>query len=365
MSTFTPSFWGQYVFTVGVEEFRWIDVAIAAMARGDWPEFERRLAEGVSSEARALAEHAMPTADVLDQAAAAFRYERDLISGDELSGWLEHEELSVDEWMGFVTRDFLRRLWTEEIEDVLDQYPPSSKRLHEVAVTDGICSGVLASWEMSFSGRAALTFAERPDALGRGEPDRSMSEAAAGLIRLHAHWLGRPDDGGMQARVARIIEIENACAVVCASLATDAALQAMVSANRMDWVQVDLDVVELDTETAAREAMLCVREDGASLYDVAALARRQVERKRCFLGDLPEETRERLLSTEPGRVLGPVPGDSRFEVSAVTMRLPPTLEDAEVAARARSAIEEQAQRRAAREHVQRTPRSAGEEPGRA
>ena len=45
--------WDESVFAVADTEYQWIDVAPAAMARGDWSAFERRLEGGLACAAHA------------------------------------------------------------------------------------------------------------------------------------------------------------------------------------------------------------------------------------------------------------------------------------------------------------------------
>jgi hypothetical protein len=55
------------------------------MARGQWPAFEQRLAQGLACIARADAEDALPSEEALDAAATAFRYDRDLIAAADVN----------------------------------------------------------------------------------------------------------------------------------------------------------------------------------------------------------------------------------------------------------------------------------------
>jgi hypothetical protein len=113
--------------------------------------------------------------------------------------------------------------------------------------------------------------------------------------------------------------------------------------------------VSFPIEAAAREAILCVREDALTLYDVAALSHRTVVRKTMALEDIEPEQRDRLLAAEPGRIVGPLAIDDRFDVTAVVSRTPATLADSAVAARARRALVDLTIERAIRNHVTRPP----------
>jgi hypothetical protein len=69
--------------------------------------------------------------------------------------------------------------------------------------------------------------------------------------------------------------------------------------------------------------------------------------------DIPPEYRPRVLAAEPGRIIGPLAVDGRFDVTRVIARTPPAPDDDAVADRARTALLDEAARRAAREHVTR------------
>jgi hypothetical protein len=112
------AFWQQYAFSLGGIDFLHIDVALAAMVFGEWARFERRLTEGLACLARANAECVSPAPETIDEAAVAFRYDRDLISGADMGAWLEGVGVSMEAWMAFVTRSVLRRTWGEEIESM-------------------------------------------------------------------------------------------------------------------------------------------------------------------------------------------------------------------------------------------------------
>ena len=90
---------GRLVFSVDGEEFRWEDALLAARLSGEWAELESRTAEGVACARRVEVEGDPLGQDEVSSAAKAFRYARDLLSGDEMEAWLERWELDViDGW---------------------------------------------------------------------------------------------------------------------------------------------------------------------------------------------------------------------------------------------------------------------------
>jgi len=248
----------------------------------------------------------------------------------------------------------LRRTWAAEMDDILDRFAPSPRQLEASAVAEGICSGVFDEFEHSFAGRVAAAFDADQAVLQTGEhASPTLESSAARLARQHAHWLVMRSEADTRARLVTVLRLEESFRAVSGRLTSEESLRKIVEANRLVWVLIELDTVAFASQDAAREAVLCVREDGASLHEVGALSRHTVRRTRVFLEDVPREHRDRLLSAEPGQVLGPLSVDGHFEVTTVIGRIAPTLDDNRVVERARQAVLDGAARQAMRDHVRR------------
>ena len=351
----TASFWDQQALSIGGVDFSWLDVVLAAMVRGEWPAFERRLAEGLACAARADAERAPASDDAIDEAATAYRYEHELIAAADVSAWLDRVALSAEEWTDYLRRDVLRRQWTDELDDVLDRFAPSARDLVAAAVVDGICSGAFDAFAREFAGRAALVVdtdaARFQRACSAGDAPPAVEALVTRLAHTHAHWLAIRNADDSASRLSVVARLDSAFAEIAETIASNGRLDEIVSDHRLAWMRLEVDTLSCATETAAREAILCVRVDGLSLYDVAALSRAQVERSVVTLDDLDPGRQELLLAAEPGSVVGPVPVDGGFDVAVLVSRSAPSLADPVIAARARATAIDRAQRRAARDHV--------------
>src|SRR5579862_2722897 len=87
------------VFSVDGEPFSWCDVLAAAELRGaaaEWIEATRQGLAGVAA--------SEPSAEDVREAAARFRYERRLLSADELESWLGRWRLSIADWTAHLRR---------------------------------------------------------------------------------------------------------------------------------------------------------------------------------------------------------------------------------------------------------------------
>jgi hypothetical protein len=348
-------FWDRHAFTVGGVDFLWIDVVLAAMVRGEWPAFERRLAEGLACASCADAESGSPSEAAIDEATTAYRYDRELIEAADVEAWLERSALSAAEWAEYIRRDVLRRQWSDKLDDLLDRFAPSARDLVDVAAPEGICSGAFEAFDTTLAGRAALVFAVDSEQFHRAcdRAEARIDASATGLARTHEHWLAMRPSNDAVSRLSVVVRLDAAFTTLTKQVASENRMDEILDMNRLEWIRLDLDTLSFASEPAAREAILCVREDGLSLYDVGSLSRRSVTRTSAMLQDIAPERRDVLLSAEPGVVLGPLVVDGRFEVTSLIKRTPPSLVDPEVAARARALAIELAVHRAARDHVTR------------
>jgi len=348
------SFWSEHAFTVGATDFLQLDVALGAMARGDWAPFERRLAEGLACIARAEADHVQIDPVLVDEAATAFRYERDLIAGADMDAWLDQVGLSTSEWIEYITRDILRQMWMDDLSDVIDRWPPSARQLQATAVAEGICSGDFDALGRAFAGRTALAaeaderILQMPDA-----PPPAIDAEASRLSRVHGHWLSVQAPVDVRGRLIAALCIEDGFRAAAERLTSEDILSSSVEARRIEWSLLDLETMSFRAESAAREALLCLREDGLSMEEISILSRQPVRRVSLFWEDLPADQRTRLVSAAPGQILGPIAVNGHHELARVVSRVSPGLHDERVAERARRAAIDAATARAARERVKR------------
>ncbi len=352
-----PSYWDRPVFSVGGVDFAWTDIAFAAMVRGEWSAFERRVAEGLACTARADAEDVSPSEDDVDEAATAYRYDRDLIAAADVNAWLERAGISAEDWTEYLRRDLLRQQWAGDLDDALDQYAPSARDIVESAVVEGICSGVFETFERTLAGRVAVVFATDEEqfrqAYGEDRQSASIEPEAERLAHTHAHWLAVSDGGDGEIRLSQCVRLELAFNAIADGLVANGRLGDIVNDNRLGWLRLEIDRLSFASEAAAREALMCVRVDKLSLYDVGALARSRVARAIVTLDDLEPDAQEMWLAAEPGAAVGPIPVDEHFDVALLVSRAAPSLSDPVIAERARTAVIDRVKQQALRDHVTR------------
>jgi hypothetical protein len=345
------AFWREYAFTAGGVDYTQLDVALGAMVHNEWAPFERRLTEGLACQARARVEHQAADRDALDQAGLSFRYDRDLIAAAEMDAWLDRESLSLDDWLAFLARDLLRRAWFDELDGIVDGYTPSARELQEAAVVEGVCSGAFDALQRSCAIRVALALQGRDAVWQFGDAESIDAAEATRLMRQHAHWLAAPPSAMIEGRLRAMLRVGDHFRSACDEIANPATLSSLLDAHRQELILLDVDAITFANEHAAREAVLCVREDGLSIHDVGVLSRHPVRRERFVVEDLPPDLAALWGAATIGQMLGPRADDGRFEVSMVVARTVPTLDDGQIAVRLRQRAIDMATARAVRDHV--------------
>lgn len=346
--------WRQKVLAVGSREYVWLDVFLAAMLRGEWREFERRLVEGLACAAAEGADTRprtiWPDDRQIEEAANAFRYERDLVSSDETIDWLDRAGLTFDAWTNYLVRRLLHARCRDHLDDILQQRASAEKVADRVADLDfaaeGICSGTFDRFLKTLADRAAIAAlrdhvdhpAVDPPRIGR-------------MLAEHAAWLGALDPDDITERAVHLAQLESVFHAHVGAATTADSLASQLARYRFEWTRVDLERISFESVDAAREAACCVREDGLTLSEVAIESRQPVRDTRDLLERLDPGLRNAVLGAGVDELVGPVVVGSRHEVAWVVGKRPADLTDPIVRARAKSAVVDQMVARAILSHV--------------
>jgi len=321
------------VFTVAGVEYTWGDVVVDARLRGAWDDVEHDAGRGLAALAQLHARDEELDPDEVDAAAAEFRYERDLLSADELEAWLDRWDLSFVEWGDWVAQSLARvcaAAW--EGHFALERIDPDE--LQTAASIEAVCSGALVRWARHLALRASFATAQRAAAPAVDESD---PPPARGLLAL------APDDWSLA--VAKVGPLAFDVDGLLAQGVGSAEIEREVGIHRTDWVTFDCRVLRLPQAGMAREAIFCLRDDGLSLEAVAGRARTQPETMRTLLEDLSPELQTALLAAMPGDVIGPVAAADGYAVVLLDSKRAPDASDERVAERAGERAMERAARR--------------------
>lgn len=331
------------LFSVGEASYTWKDVILFAMLSGRWRPLERTIREGLACVRRLEEDDIAEPEEAVDAFAAEFRYERDLITAEEMEAWLDARGVETSDWMEWVRRETLRTLWAAQVTTFLQRFPAETAEVAEAATTDLLCSGKGTEFAEGLAERAAAAAAleEAGEELEADLPGGALERVLAQLPEL--------DPEETEATLTHLAGLDQALARFRELATTPELIHRELELGRLEWIRLDCRVILFPTEALAREAVLCVREDGMGVDEVAESAHAQVHEMRFYLGELDPDLQPRLLAALPQELVGPAPFEEQFALFLVLDKVLPD----ERAPELRREIERRATARAVADQVSR------------
>jgi len=323
--------WNRSVFVADGRTIAVGDVMLAAHFRGELQPAWTRLLLLVECEKRA-ADFAEEDGGAPDEAALQsrsdeFRYERELISAEETDRWLEDRGLTLEDFNAY----FLRHYWADTLDEPTEpealDFRSAPDAFRDLLRAELLLSGEFDRMARALSWRFAAAHVEGNQLaqhLAAGEPSGQLNAI-------------EPDDASLQDWSARlgcdpgwlgaVRELETAYQRHCERLLTAERLEHSLGSLRLPLTRLELETIDLDSLDAVREALLCVREDGAPMSEVAADGRYPYRRTEVVVEDLPAELQQKLLSAVPGEVLEPLAHADGFQLCRLLGKTGPDLTD--------------------------------------
>jgi hypothetical protein len=348
------------VLAVDGEVVSYADLTAVAMLAEEWEPFVHRARRGAY-----LATCREIDQGALRQAGQRFRRDRALVAADDLKEWLVARSLARSDWEAALARSLL--LEGDEGRDEgggeggdgpgYGQGAPSA----ELLWADAFCSGLWArSAQLAVDWLAAQLIVDRPiaDRLMAGPPtaDRPIADrlmagpptadrpTAGPLLASGLEPAPFPLPSGAEAASALSVDAGRVTAIagwraayddLRPRLATDAAVTQVVRQRELEWTSFDIEELVLGTETAAREALLCSREDGMEAEEILRRAGGRLEARRARAGSLLPTVVAGLLAAPVGDgVTGPFRHTDGWSVIWLRDRRRPEVTDDDVRAEA-------------------------------
>ena len=330
---------GQVVFSIGKAEYCWEDVVLAAVLWGDWARLREKVREGVACLRRADDEGMPLSAQEIESAADEFRYARDLVAAEEMEEWLGRWGLTAESWMDSIRSTLLRKKWSDGLADLVSEESPTDEDVDAGIQTEAVCSGELERLASELAGRSAIyerEERERSNGPGR-EPD--VAEIFDQFPSdLRERGLPGMSLDASRAKMERLARLEACYRRFCKRAVTPEAVAAQIHASQTDWMRLECDSVSFPEEQAAREAALCVREDGEGLDRVAEDANSEVRRQQVYIEATEPDFRHHFLGAQKGELIGPLGRGEEFVLYLVREKVLPSANDPRIAARAEEVV---------------------------
>ena len=330
-------FRGQSGFTVeDVLAFSWF----LGELKAPW----RELLEALACQERAGELELETDEEALNSMSEEFRYERELLTVEEIEGWLAARDLTEEDFNDHVVRNYWKKNPPEAEES--DEEDEDEKERGEDEEEDYIC----ASPELRELLRVDLYFSGTFDRLARaaswrlvlpeeGETNTELleSEREKFFERTGLEQASLPQAlkelGRDQKWLEECLRKEVLYRQVCDTLLTDEARARTLTAQRLLLTRLKIEMLTLRSKDAAQEAMLCLKEKLLSKDELAKECRTSWEPQEFFLGDCEPSVQQEFLSAAPGEVLAPKPYEESFVLSRIEAKIEPKLDDAQIRAR--------------------------------
>ncbi len=323
------------VYSVEGETYRWRDVILSAVRRGDWHAVEARARIGAAAVRHADATGTTLPSGTLDAAAREFRYARDLVTAQSMEEWLERREIQVHEWTAYLRRELQRTRVVTDADALVSRYPVADAEAIRLTMVHAACGPDLDAWARTLARQSAAraSLATVPPSLVSAPADDQLHH----LSPLPASVIGHDVDA-LRASAHRLDAIEESVRVFRAATLTDRAVQDLVNGRQLDWVRFDCRVLAFPREEMAAEAALLLRDDGEGFTGVYQAAHTEPRTERFFLDQVDESLRDHFLGSRPGDLIGPVHVDAEFVLYQVEEKVLPTIRDHDVRHRAECAV---------------------------
>jgi hypothetical protein len=299
------------VFIVDGAEFGWNEIVAAAQVWGEWRPFVEQTRQLLACLRLAAETGQLPTGAETRETATAFRYAHNLISAEETRTWLSQWGMTVEDWMNCLRGQLLRDRWANRLNEIAAANPLSDEEVAEVIRNYAVCDDKLIEWARKLAGRAAVAFG----AAGSGSFD-STGLSPRELVE------------GVEAG----FNTERQLAV------TPNSLEASITRRRLDWIRFDCRYIWFPEERIAREAALCVAEDGLTLDEVAYNARSIVQQWSFYLDEIEAGARPHFLAARAGESVGPLKIMEGFPLFSILDKQTPAESDPRIRQRAEQAI---------------------------
>jgi hypothetical protein len=326
------------IFVCGDRSFTLRDVIDAALFRGEMEPTWKNLLRLLAAETKADEQDLEFNEDAIDGAAERFRYNHDLITAEETEHWLAERGLALSDFSGFFVRHYWGEQW-DDVEPAAIDYLAAPSEMQELLTNELILSGELdrmaqrLSWRVA--GRCATADGSVDPQLIAEEEARFFERSGLSADQL-AGWLqrlGRDPEWFRDALVMEAIHRRD-----CSALLSRQARAREIAALRLPLTRFEVEMIELDSLDAAREALLCAREDGMSMEEVAAEGRYPYRHPEVLLEEIPEDLQQKFLSVHPGEILDPIARGDGFHICRVIGKAEPDLDDPVVTKRAEERI---------------------------
>lgn len=264
-----------------------------------------------------------------------WRGERDLQSAEETEAWFEKHGLDLDGLAEHLERKEMALAFAArnaEAQQALQNQPDAENEVDAQLPSE-------AQFEGSFEPlieRVAWLVAAPQEAQPQPLQAAMAEVLEAGGFANEAAFANAATVYGLNpARARKILEMAASFRLWKRAHATGEALSRELAARKQELRWYEIDAARFESLDVAREALCCVKDEGAPMAEIAARAEATCTRQRWHFDELSKQPAgTRIASAREGEVAGPqeIPGGG-FEIYQVVARGEAELSDERIRAR--------------------------------
>jgi len=314
------------VCACGTHEYTARGAIDSAIFRGEVEEEWQTFLGHVAAEKRADELELEVDESAISAAAEEFRYRHDLITAEETESWLANRGLTLGDFSAYFVRQYCAGALDEDFSSEEIGYTSAPQELRHLFLAELILSGQLDDMTVKLMRRLAARCAGKEPAPEAIDAEKRKFLHRFGIEAAQmADWL---EEMGRDSQwLNEMLAMEAVYAAHCDTLLVPEARQRELIALQLRLTRFEVELIELESHDAAREALFCVREDGMSLEEVATEGRYPYRAVNFLLEDLPEEVQQKYVSVSQGDLLGPMPRSDGFALCRIIKKVEPRLED--------------------------------------
>ncbi len=311
----------QIIFRAGGRDFTCADAVRAAEYRSALDPVREDTAAGMACQRYADEEGFELGPDEVESAANAYRTQHDLTTADDTEAWLEAHRLSLDDLSDWLARRLWRRRFVNQLHVITRDYRPDPDEVDSGLWPAVVFGDLLPGFERDFAARIAVRLAANHAA--------NQPEWADDLAAMERLFLERCREALAASRLERELAVRG-----------------------LSLMKVDVHLASFTSDAAAREAWLCVTQDGESLDEVCRRAGGEMQRLDLFLDELPQALQAPVLSAAPAHLIPPLRIDDRAVLCRVLAKQAPSMGDDRVRGRIETVLTERAIDDLIQRHIQ-------------
>lgn len=317
------------VLAAGDQRFDASDVMDAAWFRGELQPWWHELLVGLACERDA--QESAPDEEGLQSISEQVRYQHELITSEEAEAWLTARRLSLDDLTDYCHRRYWRERAPNHSPAEAIDFLAAGSDLRALFLKELLFAGTFKELARHLAWRVAA------DVAPSASPDGGKSQRADFFRRTGLEPLKLSESlqqiGRSGAWLESLIEAEACYAWHCTQICTTENRTRSLATLRLPLTWFEVEMIDLESEDAAREACFCLETDGLSMAELAGQEHYRIERREYLLEEFSEELQLRFLGAEKGQVRQITTFDHRFQVCRILDKREPTLADENVVRR--------------------------------